>query len=176
MSVDDQQWVSLSTSSGCCSTSILLGQATLSYLSVDGQQRYTDSIRSVQQRKNIEGTLFLIKRQAHPRFQMLVLNKLSTGGSLCKACLAHRTSSIIKLLIGSSTHKEPEGTSPEQVASLCSWHNIHCTTCLEAYAVETMTHCAGICADNYIETVHGGLEMETNPPYLMYTHGNDEVR
>lgn len=31
-------------------------------------------------------------------------------------------------------------------------------------------------ADNYIETVHGGLEMETNPPYLMYTHGNDEVR
>ncbi|KAF6257964.1 Dcp1-like decapping family-domain-containing protein [Scenedesmus sp. NREL 46B-D3] len=59
------------------------------------------------QRKNIEGSLFLIKRRTQPRFQMLVLNKLST--------------------------------------------------------------------DNYIETVHGGLEMETNPPYLMYTHGNDEI-
>lgn len=30
-------------------------------------------------------------------------------------------------------------------------------------------------ADNYVEPVHGGLEMESNPPYLMYTHGNDEV-
>eukprot|EP00878_Enallax_costatus_P014277 GHUV01014934.1.p1 GENE.GHUV01014934.1~~GHUV01014934.1.p1 ORF type:complete len:123 (+),score=13.23 GHUV01014934.1:130-498(+) len=60
------------------------------------------------QRKNIEGSLFLIKRRTQPRFQMLVLNKLST--------------------------------------------------------------------DNYVENVHGGLEMESNPPYLMYTHGNDEVR
>jgi hypothetical protein len=33
----------------------------------------------LQQRKNIEGSLFLIKRRAQPRFQMLVLNKLSTG-------------------------------------------------------------------------------------------------
>lgn len=30
--------------------------------------------------------------------------------------------------------------------------------------------------DNYMETVHGGLELELNPPYLMYTHGDDEVR
>jgi hypothetical protein len=29
--------------------------------------------------------------------------------------------------------------------------------------------------DNYQETVHGGLEIELNPPYLMYTHGDDEV-
>jgi hypothetical protein len=27
-----------------------------------------------------------------------------------------------------------------------------------------------------METVHGGLELELNPPYLMYTHGDDEVR
>lgn len=33
----------------------------------------------LQQRKNIEGSLFLIKRRTQPRFQMLVLNKLSTG-------------------------------------------------------------------------------------------------
>jgi hypothetical protein len=38
-----------------------------------------------------------------------------------------------------------------------------------------MLLCCFAVADNYIETVHGGLEMETNPPYLMYTHGNDEV-
>jgi hypothetical protein len=31
-------------------------------------------------------------------------------------------------------------------------------------------------ADNYTEVVHGGLELELNPPYLMYTHGDDEVR
>lgn len=31
-------------------------------------------------------------------------------------------------------------------------------------------------ADNYTEPIHGGLELESNPPYLMYTHGNDEVR
>eukprot|EP00775_Hariotina_reticulata_P003775 gene3775-4034_t len=74
------------------------GQVCLYRMSVDDQQW---------QRKNIEGSLFLIKRRSQPRFQMLVLNKLST--------------------------------------------------------------------DNYIETVHGGLEMETNPPYLMYTHGNDEI-
>lgn len=30
-------------------------------------------------------------------------------------------------------------------------------------------------ADNYTEPIHGGLELESNPPYLMYTHGNDEV-
>lgn len=30
--------------------------------------------------------------------------------------------------------------------------------------------------DNYMEVVHGGLELEINPPYLMYTHGDDEVR
>jgi hypothetical protein len=33
----------------------------------------------LQQRKNIEGSLFLIRRRSQPRFQMLVLNKLSTG-------------------------------------------------------------------------------------------------
>lgn len=58
-------------------------------------------------RKNVEGSLFLLKRRTEPRFQMLVMNKLST--------------------------------------------------------------------DNYIETIHGGLELEINPPYLMYTHGNDEI-
>lgn len=31
-------------------------------------------------------------------------------------------------------------------------------------------------ADNYTEPIHGGLELESNPPYLMYTHGNDEVK
>jgi hypothetical protein len=30
-------------------------------------------------------------------------------------------------------------------------------------------------ADNYTEPIHGGLELESNPPYLMYTHGNDEA-
>jgi hypothetical protein len=37
----------------------------------------------LQQRKNIEGSLFLIKRRTQPRFQMLVLNKLSTGAVVC---------------------------------------------------------------------------------------------
>lgn len=37
-------------------------------------------LSGLQQRKNIEGSLFLIKRRTSPRFQMLVLNKLSTGG------------------------------------------------------------------------------------------------
>jgi hypothetical protein len=32
-----------------------------------------------------------------------------------------------------------------------------------------------VAADNYTEPIHGGLELESNPPYLMYTHGNDEV-
>eukprot|EP00877_Chromochloris_zofingiensis_P001319 jgi/Chrzof1/11188/Cz05g27120.t1 len=59
------------------------------------------------QRKNIEGSLFLLKRRSQPRFQMIVLNKLST--------------------------------------------------------------------DNYMETIHGGLELEVNSPYLMYTHGNNEI-
>jgi hypothetical protein len=31
-------------------------------------------------------------------------------------------------------------------------------------------------ADNYIETIHSDFEIEINAPYLMYTHGNDEVR
>lgn len=31
-------------------------------------------------------------------------------------------------------------------------------------------------AENYVETVHGGLDFEVNPPYLMYTHGDAEVR
>lgn len=34
----------------------------------------------LQQRKNIEGSLFLTKRRSSPRFKMIVLNKLSTGG------------------------------------------------------------------------------------------------
>lgn len=33
-----------------------------------------------QERKNIEGTLFLVKRRTLPRFQIIVLNKLATGG------------------------------------------------------------------------------------------------
>lgn len=74
------------------------GHVCLYRMSVDDQQW---------QRKNIEGSLFLIKRRTQPRFQMLVLNKLST--------------------------------------------------------------------DNYTEPIHGGLELESNPPYLMYTHGNDEI-
>ena len=32
-----------------------------------------------QERKNVEGSLFLLKRRKEPRFQMMVLNKLSTG-------------------------------------------------------------------------------------------------
>jgi hypothetical protein len=39
----------------------------------------------LQQRKNIEGSLFLIKRRTQPRFQMLVLNKLSTGAMVSAA-------------------------------------------------------------------------------------------
>ena len=30
-------------------------------------------------------------------------------------------------------------------------------------------------SDNYIETIHAGLDFEVNAPYLMYTHGNSEV-
>jgi mRNA-decapping enzyme 1B len=104
-------------------------------MSVDDQQW---------QRKNIEGSLFLIKRRSQPRFQMLVLNKLSTGESIC----IHVSSP----------------TTHTQAARCC------CSCCPE----QACTYIAG--TDNYIETVHGGLEMETNPPYLMYTHGNDEVR
>ncbi|KAI8464345.1 MAG: Dcp1-like decapping family-domain-containing protein [Monoraphidium minutum] len=74
------------------------GQVCLYKMSVDDQQW---------QRKNIEGSMFLIKRNSTPRFKMVVLNKLTT--------------------------------------------------------------------DNYMETVHGGLELELNPPYLMYTHGDDEI-
>lgn len=74
------------------------GQVCLYKMSVDDQQW---------QRKNIEGSMFLIKRRSSPRFKMVVLNKLTT--------------------------------------------------------------------DNYMETVHGGLELELNPPYLMYTHGDDEI-
>ncbi|GAX73372.1 hypothetical protein CEUSTIGMA_g825.t1 [Chlamydomonas eustigma] len=58
-------------------------------------------------RKNVEGSLFLLKRRREPRFQMMVLNRLST--------------------------------------------------------------------DNYVETVHAGLDFEVNAPYLMYTHGNSEI-
>ena len=30
-------------------------------------------------------------------------------------------------------------------------------------------------SDNYVETIHAGLDFEVNAPYLMYTHGNSEV-
>lgn len=36
-----------------------------------------------QERKNIEGSLFLLKRRTSPRFQLAVLNKLSTGMLAC---------------------------------------------------------------------------------------------
>ncbi|KIY93695.1 putative mRNA-decapping enzyme-like protein [Monoraphidium neglectum] len=46
------------------------GQVCLYKMSVDDQQW---------QRKNIEGSMFLIKRKGAPRFKMVVLNKLTTG-------------------------------------------------------------------------------------------------
>lgn len=58
-------------------------------------------------RKNVEGSLFLIKRRTEPQFQFLVLNRSNT--------------------------------------------------------------------DNYTEPIVGNLELELNPPYLMYTRGNDEI-
>ena len=36
----------------------------------------------IQTRKNVEGSLFLLKRRKAPRFQMMVLNKLATGESV----------------------------------------------------------------------------------------------
>ncbi|PNH05971.1 mRNA-decapping enzyme-like protein [Tetrabaena socialis] len=74
------------------------GHVSLYNMSVDAQQW---------QRKNVEGSLFLIKRRSAPRFRMMVLNKMST--------------------------------------------------------------------ENYVEDIHGGLDFELNPPYLMYTHGNSEI-
>lgn len=74
------------------------GHVCLYHMSVDTQQWA---------RKNVEGSLFVLKRRSQPRFQMMVLNKL--------------------------------------------------------------------CTENYVETVHGGLDFEVNAPYLMYTHGNAEI-
>ena len=37
------------------------------------------TIAPPQQRKNVEGSLYLLKRRTNPRFQMMVLNKLTTG-------------------------------------------------------------------------------------------------
>ncbi|EFJ47163.1 hypothetical protein VOLCADRAFT_61625, partial [Volvox carteri f. nagariensis] len=69
---------------------------------------YTMAVESQQwTRKDVEGSLFLLKRRGTPRFRMMVLNKLST--------------------------------------------------------------------ENYVEDIHGGLDFELNPPYLMYTHGNAEI-
>lgn len=46
-----------------------------------------------QERKNVEGPLFLVKRRSQPRFQLIVLNKLGTGeGAACSACHPHAAS------------------------------------------------------------------------------------
>lgn len=58
-------------------------------------------------KRDIEGPIFLVKRNTHPRFQLVVLNKTQTG--------------------------------------------------------------------IFTEDVHGGLDFEVNPPYLMYTHGELEI-
>ncbi len=37
----------------------------------------------MQSRKDVEGSLFLVKRRSQPRFQFVILNKKSAGGSGC---------------------------------------------------------------------------------------------
>ncbi len=108
MSVEDQQWVSvadpalachaptldlqLCTCNHCCCAYIPPWHACMHACMHAMHQRAAQPISLLptilQHRKNIEGTLFLIKRRTQPRFQMIVLNKLSTGEtSLClRAC------------------------------------------------------------------------------------------
>ena len=40
----------------------------------------------------------------------------------------------------------------------------------------TATAAAAAALENYLENIHGSFDFEVNPPYLMYTHGNAEVR
>lgn len=43
-----------------------------------------------QSRKDVEGSLFLVKRRSQPRFQFIILNKKSAGGRCsCPACILH---------------------------------------------------------------------------------------
>jgi hypothetical protein len=115
----------------------------------------------LQQRKNIEGSLFLIKRRTQPRFQMLVLNKLSTGAVVC-------TTAAVSSIWPTRT----------AWGVLSKWSS--CITYMKLTLLFCDRHVSllisVVAADNYTEPIHGGLELESNPPYLMYTHGNDEVR
>jgi hypothetical protein len=105
-----------------------------------------------QQRKNIEGSLFLIKRRTQPRFQMLVLNKLSTG-----------------VCVVPPQHQRACAMQPAMLAARAI-----VAARVARQSINTLVHV--LCgADNYTEPIHGGLELETNPPYLMYTHGDEEV-
>ena len=104
-----------------------------------------------QARKNVEGSLFLLKRRTEPRFKMMVLNKLSTGAF---AWPSMRHSFHVQL------HSAP---TPYP-----------CILFIRGFSMPHMTK-PPLLSENYVENIHAGLDFEINAPYLMYTHGNSEV-
>ncbi len=90
MAVETQKWVRGGQLGGCARAGEkLLGVLDIS-LRVVQPHPPSACVRAPlrgdasQERRNVEGTLYVVKRRSHPRFQLVVLNKLSTGkGQLC---------------------------------------------------------------------------------------------
>jgi hypothetical protein len=77
-----------------------------------------------QQRKNIEGSLFLIKRRSQPRFQMLVLNKLSTGEAAAGTAAAG-TAAAGRTSSRHSSSSRQQQVAPAAGSSISSIHWQH---------------------------------------------------
>ncbi len=52
-------------------------------------------LKSLQARKNVEGSLFVLKRKSAPRFRMIVLNKISTGVDLTQLSFLARVGLLV---------------------------------------------------------------------------------
>jgi len=62
-----------------------------------------------QARKDVEGSLFVVKRRSQPRFQFVVLNQRSTGTALGSYDRSRETLAQKQLLSYVSTLREAQG-------------------------------------------------------------------
>jgi hypothetical protein len=136
----------------------------------------------MQSRKDVEGSLFLVKRRAQPRFQFIILNKKSAG-TRAPAALA-----VLKLLLD----VQPVYPIWQRCIQVhATMHHLHIgsrppgsrspapLSALALAPINAMPSPAAppvpVATDNFVEDVHGGFQCEVQKPYVLYRNAANEA-